>query len=107
MSGMPERIIIQGITRSGRTFRPSDWAERVCGVMSVFGADEQLRYSQHVRPMMMDGVRRVLLESRLAAIEPRAYRFMLDFARDNELSVIDPSNPSPDGDYCEIPMALG
>ena len=75
--------------------------------MSVFGADEQLRYSQHVRPMMMDGVRCVLQEGRLAAIEPRAYRFMLDFARDNELSVIDPSNPNPDGDYCEIPMALG
>jgi hypothetical protein len=28
--GAPE-IVIQGITESGETFRPSDWAERLSG----------------------------------------------------------------------------
>jgi hypothetical protein len=107
MNERPKNLIIEGITPSGRAFRPSDWAERLCGVMSVFGADEQLRYSQHVRPVMMDGVRCVVLEAELAAVEPRAYRFMLDFAKDNELKVIDPANPAADGDYCELPVALG
>jgi hypothetical protein len=50
--GVPDKLIIQGITRPGRAFRPSDWAERLCGVMSVFGPDEQLPYSEHVRPIM-------------------------------------------------------
>jgi hypothetical protein len=106
MTERRKNLIIEGITLSGRAFRPSDWAERLCGVMSVFGADEQLRYSQHVRPVMMDGVRCVVLEGELAGVEPRAYRFMLDFAKDNELNVIDPANPDSDGDYCELPAAL-
>src|SRR5438132_14195839 len=96
MSDVPEKLIIQGITTSGKAFRPSDWAERLCGVMSVFGHDQHVRYSHHVRPIIMDGVRCVVMEGQLATLEPRAYRFMLDFARDNELSVIDPANPQGD-----------
>ena|SRR5438105_3905313 len=103
MDEFPKKLIIQGITKSGKAFRPSDWAERLCGVMSVFGADQQIRYSQHVRPIMMDGVRCVVLESRLGTLEPRAYRFMLDFARDNELNVIDPADQHKDADFCELP----
>ncbi|MES2088680.1 MAG: DUF3579 domain-containing protein, partial [Pseudomonadota bacterium] len=29
-------IFIQGLTKSGKTFRPSDWAERLAGAMSSF-----------------------------------------------------------------------
>jgi hypothetical protein len=28
-------FIIQGVTLDGKPFRPSDWAERLCGVMSA------------------------------------------------------------------------
>ena len=107
MNEIPEKLIIEGITKTGKAFRPSDWAERLCGVMSVFGVDQQIRYSQHVRPILMDGVRCVFLEGRLALLEPRAYRFMLDFARDNDLNVFDPANPNPDKDYCELPVHPG
>ena len=44
-------LVIKGITLSGQQFRPSDWSDRLCGVMSAFGADEQLRYSPLYRPM--------------------------------------------------------
>jgi hypothetical protein len=97
------KIVIQGVvTGSGRVFRPSDWAERLCGVMCAFGGDQQVRYSPYVRPVMMDGVRCVVVEPSLAQVEPRAYRFLLDFARDNDLVVIDPSHPET-GDYCPVP----
>lgn len=96
------RIIIQGVTLGGRAFRPSDWAERLCGIMSTFGGDQQMRYSPFVRPMMLDGVRCVLVEATLSQAEPRAYRFLLDFARDNDLTVIDPTAPIPD-DFCPLP----
>ena len=96
------RIIIQGITQNGRAFRPSDWAERLCGIMSTFGGDNQMRYSPHVRPVMLDGVRCVVVEPELTTVEPRAHRFLLDFAADNELVVIDPTEPFGD-DYCPIP----
>lgn len=61
-----------------------------------------MRYSPYVRPMMLDGVRCVVVEPSLREIEPRAYRFLLDFARDNELVVIDPTLPASE-DYCPVP----
>ena len=94
-------LIIQGITTNGRAFRPSDWAERLCGIMSTFARDQQMRYSPFVRPMMLDGVRCVVVDAQLADVEPRAYRFLLDFAKDNELTVIDPSLPLS-GDVCAL-----
>ena len=33
---LPLEVFIQGITHEGKTFRPSDWAERLAGVMSSF-----------------------------------------------------------------------
>ncbi|HVK56959.1 MAG TPA: DUF3579 domain-containing protein [Burkholderiales bacterium] len=105
MNDTPEKLIIAGTTTTGKAFRPSDWAERLCGVMSVFGCDQQIRYSQYVRPIMMDGVRCVVLEGKLALLEPRAYRFMLDFAQDNELKIIDPAKPNQDEEYCRLPGA--
>ena len=30
------KFVIHGITRDGKAFRPSDWAERLAGAMSSF-----------------------------------------------------------------------
>jgi len=84
--GSPE-IIIQGITEGGQTFRPSDWAERLCGMMSVFGEDRHLSYSPYLKPIMAGGTRCVVVDIRLEALDPAAYRFLLSFARDNELKL--------------------
>ena len=43
-------FIIVGLTKEGRKFRPSDWAERLCGVMSAFGAERKMKYSPYVGP---------------------------------------------------------
>ena len=32
----PYEIVIQGVTSEGRTFRPSDWAERLAGILASF-----------------------------------------------------------------------
>ena len=61
-----------------------------------------MRYSPFVRPVMLDGVRCVVVEPSLEEAEPRAYRFLLDFAKDNELVVIDPRIPENE-DYCPLP----
>lgn len=70
--------------------------------MSTFGGDQQMRYSPYVRPVMLDGVRCVVVEPSLIEVEPRAYRFLLDFAGDNELVVIDPTIIDGD-DFCPVP----
>ena len=78
-------IIIIGITESGITFRPSDWAERLCGVMSLFGEDQRISYSPFVRPTLQAGVRCVVVDRRLQELRPEAFEFLIGFARDNEL----------------------
>ena len=80
-------LIIKGLTLGGQQFRPSDWSDRLCGVMSAFGADEQLRYSPLITPALRDGLRCVIVRRELAALEPRLFRFFLSFAVDNELQI--------------------
>jgi len=82
-------FVILGVTADGKPFRPSDWAERLCGVMSAFGGDHRMQYSPYVHPVTSSGVRCVVVDTRLEAIEPMAYRFLVGFARDNELRVRD------------------
>ncbi len=66
---------------------PSDGAERLCGVMAAFGGDHRMQYSPFVQPTTVDGVRCVVVDRRLELIEPMAYRFLVNFAKDNELRV--------------------
>lgn len=82
-----DEFVILGITRDGRPFRPSDWAERLCGVMSQFGADHRMAYSPYVQPITTEGVRSVVVDARLRDVEPLAWTFLENFARDNELQV--------------------
>jgi Protein of unknown function (DUF3579) len=78
-------IIIIGITESGTTFRPSDWAERLCGVMSLFGEDQRISYLPLVRPIVSAGVHCAVVDRRLEELRPEAFGFSVGFARDNEL----------------------
>ena len=82
-------FVIQGVTPDGKPFRPSDWAERLCGVMAAFGGDHRMQYSPYVHPVTASGVRCVVVDVRLEEIEPMAYRFLLSFASDNELKTRD------------------
>ena len=84
------RFVILGQTSTGATFRPSDWAERLAGVMAAFrprkaGGHQHLTYSPYVLPSSHRGIKCVLVDSELRNLEPMAYSFMLSFARDNDL----------------------
>lgn len=88
-----ESFIIVGQTSDGRRFRPSDWAERLCGVMSAFGAERRMAYSPHVQPGDIGGDKCVYVDGRIRDIEPMAYSFLVNFAKDNQLKVV-PWEPS-------------
>jgi hypothetical protein len=85
----PETVefVIIGLTRAGKPFRPSDWAERLAGVMSQFGGVPPVRYSPYCYPVVSDGVKCVVVDARIRALEPLAYNFLVGFAADNELQV--------------------
>ncbi|MDB5796342.1 MAG: hypothetical protein JWP36_244 [Paucimonas sp.] len=89
-------FFIQGLTSNGKPFRPSDWAERLAGVMARFrpaGSSgphaAHLHYSPYVRPTVLAGVKSVVVSEALRDAEPMAWHFVLGFARDNDLQVLD------------------
>jgi Protein of unknown function (DUF3579) len=53
--------------------------------MAAFGGDHRMQYSPFVYPVSANGVRCVVVDVRLEEIEPMAYRFLVNFAKDNEL----------------------
>jgi hypothetical protein len=79
--------VIWGVTRAGRTFRPSDWSERLAGLTACFGRDRSAAYASLVTPFSVRGVRGVVIGHALRALEPRFWQFLLGFARDNDLAV--------------------
>jgi hypothetical protein len=94
---------IQGITKAGKKFRPSDWSERLAGVMSCYGPGAQgpnarLQYSRYVRPILLGDLKCVIIDSRLRDIEPMAFDFVMNFAKDNDLVVTE---------ACELPADHG
>uniref|UniRef100_E6QUJ5 DUF3579 domain-containing protein n=1 Tax=mine drainage metagenome TaxID=410659 RepID=E6QUJ5_9ZZZZ len=82
-------IVIQGITSDGRTFRPSDWAERLSGALSTFGEDHRMNYSPYVRPITIKGIKCVVVEKVLQEKQPATFAFLMSFANGNDLQVID------------------
>jgi len=98
----PKRLFIEGRTRAGRTFRPSDWAERLAGALASFRPEDAPRspgafigYSPFCVPSDLGGAKGVLVDERLREIEPMAWDFVTSFARDNDLVVIE--DPAFDG----------
>ena len=87
-----EDFIIKGITTVGKPFRPGDWAERLSGVLSSFGADNRMSYSPYVRPVTLNGIKCVAVDKALKDVEPQGFRFLMGFAQDNDLQVEDGAN---------------
>jgi hypothetical protein len=101
---------ILGLSQQRRVFRPSDWAERLAGIMAQFRDRNQASshpgsaqafgpasaYSSLVLPVFVphpdrgtpdkaSAIRAVFVDGRLFEIEPMAYAFLEQFAIDNEL----------------------
>lgn len=78
-------FIIRGITRAGARFRPSDWADRLAGAFAIIDPNNRMNYSPYVQPTTLDGTRCVVVDKKLRASNPDAYRFLQTFAKSNEL----------------------
>lgn len=101
----PHEIVIQGLTSNGKTFRPSDWSERLCGILSSFNQGHRLSYHQWVRPILIDNIRCVAVDKQLEQINEAMFHFLMDFAHDNDLRVLDcQSLLASQPDCTEIPL---
>lgn len=99
MSEKERKIIIEGVTDTGETFRPSDWAERMSGQLSTF-RKRRIRYSPMLQPSMIEGHQCVVLDPSLKETNPELYESILEFAKANHLKICkengqsDPQDPS-------------
>ena len=91
------KFIIQGMTKDGHVFRPSDWAERLAGAMSCFrpgaagkaGIGAFIGYSPQCVPRTLGGVKCVVVSDALRDVEVMAWDFVMNFARDNQLTAVE------------------
>lgn len=80
-------IVIEGRTSQGKTFRPSDWAERMSGSLASF-KNSRIHYSPLLQPSVnSEGYQCVLLDPKLKESSPLIYQSILDFARTNNLKI--------------------
>ncbi|RMH35211.1 MAG: DUF3579 domain-containing protein [Gammaproteobacteria bacterium] len=77
-------LVIYGVTEDGKKFRPSDWAERLCGHLSTF-RNRRIYFSRLLRPAVRDGIKCVIVEPELAVEHPKIYQLVCDFATTNRL----------------------
>ncbi|OGT50691.1 MAG: acetyltransferase [Gammaproteobacteria bacterium RIFCSPHIGHO2_12_FULL_42_13] len=86
MNEKNKKIVIEGVTDSGETFRPSDWAERMSGQLSTL-RKRRIQYSPLLQPSMKDGNKCVLLDPQLKETNPELYNSILEFAKKNHLKI--------------------
>ncbi len=86
-----KELFIQGVTLEGKTFRPSDWAERLAGVMSRFRPGPALvphpgvaSSHHHEARYQTRGAARGTARAMSHGVD-----FALNFARDNHLQVVE------------------
>lgn len=95
-----KEIIIEGKTRAGKAFRPSDWVDRMCSTYATFGEDRKLKYSPYLKPRVRDGIRCLAVDLKLKVVNPDGFAQLMHFVEDNQLSVLDQSGseiPAPAG----------
>jgi len=83
-----KRIVIEGITESGEKFRPSDWAERMCGCLASFN-NRRITYSPQLRPIVDNAshAKCLILDPRLKETNPDVFDCIMKFAGENRLKM--------------------
>lgn len=83
-----DELIIEGMTVDGVRFRPSDWVDRLCGMLACF-EQQKVAYSPFLRPLVYNGMNCVAVKKELQERSPDVFRFIMQFATDNKLIVAD------------------
>ncbi|MDH5182885.1 MAG: DUF3579 domain-containing protein [Gammaproteobacteria bacterium] len=80
--------LIQGVDEAGQRFRPSDWAERISGLMATFEGG-RLQYSAMLYPSIINGIKCVHLDDRLQSTAPDIHQQVMEFVSSNQLNVVE------------------
>ena len=87
-------FVIQGLTNQGRPFRPSNWAERLQSCLVTVGPQRKQSYCPHVHVSFISGVRSLAVDHELWETNPDGYEFLMHFAEDNNLKILEGEDES-------------
>lgn len=93
-NNIADEIIIEGLTRAGKPFRPSDWVDRMCSTFASFGVDKKLKYSPYLKPRVTNGVRCLAVDLKLKIVNPEGFTQLMQFAEENQLNILDAAGNS-------------
>jgi len=79
-----KRLVLKGVTAEGSKFRPSDWAERLCGNLCTF-RNRRMYYSPLLRPAVIEGVKCVIVDAKLQDDHIDLLKDVIYFAEKNNL----------------------
>lgn len=84
---VPATIVIRGVTKDGRLFRPGDWAQRLALTASAGTCpiERPLCFHPHVRTGIERGVPYVEVDRMLERVDPELFAFLMAFASHHEL----------------------
>lgn len=92
-------IVIRGVTKDGRKFRPSDWSERLYYAVAGYGPNRQVTFNPYMKIVVKGDGKCVVVDLRLQDDDPMIFDFLVGFARDNDLVVTD-----QDGNPVDAPL---
>jgi hypothetical protein len=81
------KLLIKGLTLEGRTFRPSDWAQRLTTAVGTPGPGRRVQFHPKVHMATIDGVNCVVVDGSLQEEDPRLYQFLVSFGKNNGLQI--------------------
>jgi hypothetical protein len=81
------KVILHGLTQDGRKFRPSDWAERLCGAVATYDKNRRITFHPCVALASIEGIKCVVIEASLENDDEMLFSFLIDFATENNLQI--------------------
>jgi len=81
-------IVLRGVTRDGRKFRPSDWAERLYYAVASYGPYRRITFNPMVTLRIEGSTKCIAINPKLREIDSLTFDFLVGFARSNDLETI-------------------
>ena len=85
LPGVAEFVIL-GTTIEGEEFQPPEWAEQLCNMLDTSGLDGLL-YSSYVHPVIVDGVKSVVVRVSLEFVDEKAFNMIKQFVAEHRLQI--------------------
>ncbi len=80
-------FVIQGITKDGTVFRPTNWGDRLSDMLATTGKDGRVVYSSYLHPILIQGLPSVVVRFSLEKADPHGFELVKQFVVANHLTV--------------------